>query len=54
VVAADVNGDGKLDFIADGSCVYLGKLEIGDFNDDGKLDVVAHSSKNRTFLFLQK
>jgi uncharacterized protein (DUF2141 family) len=25
VVAADVNGDGKLDLIADGSCVYFGK-----------------------------
>jgi FG-GAP-like repeat len=62
VVAADVNGDGILDLVADGSCVYLGKgdgtftekgctkvpagifvrqVALGDFNGDGKLDIVA-------------
>ena len=62
VVAADVNGDGILDLIADGSCVYLGngdgtfnekgctkvptgifvrQVALGDFNGDGKLDIVA-------------
>ena len=65
VVAADVNGDGILDLIADGSCVYLGKGDgtftekgctkvptgifvkqvlLGDFNGDGKLDFAALGS----------
>ncbi|HKV78926.1 MAG TPA: VCBS repeat-containing protein [Candidatus Sulfotelmatobacter sp.] len=34
VVAADVNGDGILDLIADGSCVYLGKGD-GTFTEKG-------------------
>jgi len=34
VVAADVNGDGILDLIADGSCVYLGKGD-GTFMEKG-------------------
>lgn len=40
VVAADVNGDGILDLIGDGSCVYLGKGD-GTFTEKGCTKVPA-------------
>ena len=72
--AADVNGDGILDLVADGSCVFLGKgdgtftekgcvtipsglfvtsMVLGDFNGDGKLDLLSLGSFQNTSPFNQ-